>query len=130
VDDKQSKKLVILNNYFESTDIIKKLFVKNKINVEIININQYALNLEKYQNEILVLPDTFCEVINNHINTFANSQLQHVIVLLSKKISLLNNQQFSSLHVLDYIDTTSNQESIIETINKHIQTKLNLVSMH
>lgn len=106
-------------NDHEWTSLIKK----NNLNIESISINQFAVNIDKYCEHILLVPDTICEVINSYLQSVSNPFNQDIIILSTSNNKGNTHLDFESLNIVDCINLKSDHYNIVNTLKNHLKNE-------
>lgn len=118
--DKKNR-LIVLNRHFIITKKLKKLFSKNHIDFQEVDINQLILNIRDYKTDILLIPEMVFEIIDSVTDNI--KILDYIsVILVSDDINSIwePGKSYGSLYVADHININKSNGEIISILKKHL----------
>lgn len=115
---KKYDKVVLLQDSARFQFRLSDLLKKESFEYASIGVTNLMLNLDKYSNDLFLIPDTIFEIVALNVNNHPKSRLFDVIILTTKKDQQIPNSD--KLTVIDYVNINNDDNAILEKIHKHV----------
>ena len=121
------KKIVLIDNDLLDTNKITTISDQMNLSIDRVSINQFVINIQKYCDDLLLIPDIMIEIIDGYLKDFPTPNKQDTIILCSK----LNNryrikQEPEQLNIIDTIDLNADKNILINAFNKQLSSEMNI----
>ena len=127
IDKKKSKKFILMRSNADFDNRIIPLLEQERLDFEIIDVNQLACNGHENRSNILVIPDFFYHILNNCMDNKINSSKLDTILMSNNPYSRGEKKNSpKSLNVIDYIDINSDYDVIKNIIMKHLEMNIEI----